>query len=192
METASPNPLEYMSTAGPGRTFWIFTSSSLSPRMCQPGAEQIVRGGFFRAQDELAAHGVRTAVDIGITGIGSLGLQDRAVGADIDGVEIGFVVADADDVELPLEAAMSVGRLRIRRFSIGSRPAGKRFCRRSRSGAYGYQGPRPCPILSVWHTRRGTPHARRSRPFAVARRLLREKGADTGRKPEGSSKHGIS
>ena len=74
----------------------------LEPEDVQPGAEQIVRGGFFRAQDELAAHGVRTAVDIGITGIGSLGLQDRAVGADIDGVEIGFVVADADDVELPL------------------------------------------------------------------------------------------
>ena len=66
----------------------------------QPGAEQIVRGGFFRAQDELAAHGVRTAVDIGITGIGSLGLQDRAVGAGQDHVGRRFVVGDGNHFHL--------------------------------------------------------------------------------------------
>ena len=84
-----------------------------------------------------------------------------------------------------------MGRLRIRRFSIGSRLPGNDFVAGAEAEHTDIKARFLVPSFLF-----GVPDEERlmlaDPAFAVVRRLLHERGADTGRKPEGSSKRGIS
>ena len=65
----------------------------------------IVGGRHAGAEDGLAAHAFRAAVDIGIVLVVALGFQDGAVRAHHDRIGHGFVVAQADDAHIVAQRA---------------------------------------------------------------------------------------
>ena len=75
------------------------------------GKDQIAKVASISAGDEerLAAHVVRMSVHFRVVFVVALGLEDRAVGAEQEGVGVGFVVGDGDSVRPVAERAHHAG-----------------------------------------------------------------------------------
>ena len=75
----------------------------------QPAAEHVVGRSPLGAEEGLAAYRAGIAVHFGVVGVKAPHLEHGAVGAGINGVGGGFVVADADDVQ-PIAEGGGQGR----------------------------------------------------------------------------------
>jgi len=72
-------------------------------------AQGEVGGGHRGDEERLAAHVVRVPVHFRVVFVVALGLEDGAVGAEQEGVGVGFVVGDGDGVRPVAERAHHAG-----------------------------------------------------------------------------------
>ena len=81
----------------------------LEAEHAEPVAQGEVGGGHGGDEERLAAHVVRMSVHFRVVFVVALGLEDRAVGAEQEGVGVGFVVGDGDGVRPVAERAHHAG-----------------------------------------------------------------------------------
>ena len=81
----------------------------LEAEHAEPVAQGEVGGGHGGDEERLAAHVIRMSVHFRVVFVVALGLEDRAVGAEQEGVGVGFVVGDGDGVRPVAERAHHAG-----------------------------------------------------------------------------------